>query len=217
MKEIKRLPTDAGYHDVVVSLDDTEVKVTLHLPDNRPTGQIGRGLVMALHYGGQPHGHYGRGLLEQLVVPAWRAAGMVLAAPVTLGGDWKTPQNSQMVLSLADRLAMALDLDPAMRWLTGYSLGAMGCWHFLTHSPSAFRAILPVAGPVPSELRDFQTPVYVLHSDADQLFPASEVVAGLKTLEARGNPVAWQVLPGVTHYQLGGYREALSELQKHLC
>ena len=215
MNSIDPLPTNPGYHDLVMTLEDTRVKVTLHLPDLRESG--GRGLVIALHYGGEPHGHYGRGLLEQLVVPAWRTAGVVFAAPVTLGGDWKTPANTRMVVSLADRLVAELGLDPARRWLTGYSLGAMGCWHFLTARPSVFRAILPIAGPVPSEVPDFQTPVHVLHSEADQLFAASEVIAGLETLSARGNPVAWQVLPGVTHYQLGGYREALSGLQKHLC
>jgi predicted peptidase len=216
MKEIERLPTGAGYHDIVVSLDDTPVKVTLYLPENLQPRNIARGLVMALHYGGEPHGHYGRGLLEQLVVPAWGSAGVVFAAPVTLGGDWKTGANTRMVVTLADRLSADLGLPAAARWLTGYSLGAMGCWHFLTTRPGVFRRILPVAGPVPAEVPDFQTPVHVLHSDADQLFPASDVVTGLETLKAQGNPVTWQVLSGVTHFQLGGYREALSGLQKFL-
>ena len=215
MTDRMQLPTGAGYHDIEVDLEQVRVKVTLHLPGN--AAPLGRGLVMALHYGGEPSGHYGRGLLEQLVVPAWESAGLVLVAPVTLGGDWKTPANTHMVVELADRIAAALGLDPTARWLTGYSLGAMGCWHFLTAQPNAFRRILPIAGPVPLEVPDFETPVHVLHSDADQLFPASQVVASVEALATRGNPVTLQVLPGITHYQLGGYREALAALQKHLC
>lgn len=117
-----------------------------------------------------------------------------------------------MVPALVENLRQHWGLDRASCRLTGYSLGAMGCWHFLNTAPDLFGAIVPIAGPIPEVLADFTTPVRVLHSDADELFPAAQVETRARELAARGNPLHWQVLSGVTHYQVGAYRDAVAGL-----
>lgn len=201
------LPTTPGYHDITHEFAGLPTQLSLHLP----AGPV-RGLILVLHYGGAPRGHYGRGLLEQLFVPAWRDTDCAFAAPVTLDSDWRGPHNARMVPALVENLRQHWGLDRASCRLTGYSLGAMGCWHFLNTAPDLFGAVVPIAGPIPEVLADFTTPVRVLHSDADELFPAAQVETRARELAARGNPLHWQVLSGVTHYQVGAYRDAVAGL-----
>ena len=96
MPNTSPLPSTPGYHDLLVDVDGAPVAVTLHLPVTPRAAP----LVMALHYGGLPTGHYGRGLLEQLIVPAWQTLNAVFVAPVSQGGDWQSPANSRAVRSV---------------------------------------------------------------------------------------------------------------------
>lgn len=197
------LPTLPGYHDLGLSLAGHEVKVTVHVP---ATSLASRPALLALHYGGPPTGHYGRGLLEQLVIPATRDLGMLVAAPVVLDGDWRGAASTDVVLALADALRA---LGDGRCLLVGYSLGALGCWHLLAEAATRFAGVIPIAGAAPTQPADFPTPVWVLHSEADELFPAEPLRATLEALQSRGNPLRWQFLPGLSHYAVGQWREAL--------
>ncbi len=195
-------PTTSGYHDITVPLPAGDTRVTLYLPELTDEAS----LVIALHYGGQPVGHYGRGLLEQLIVPAWDGLNAVFVAPVAVGGDWRTPRNYSAVTELA--AVMEAHYATCRRILVGYSMGAIGCWHFLTNAFNA-HAVVPIAGQVPDTLDVFTTPTYALHSHADQLFPSDAVEAKLQQLRAADRPVEYQILSGVTHFDIGGYTQAL--------
>jgi len=216
MTNLDALPSTAGYHDLRLSLDkiapNTEIAVTLHLPMQPRHAP----LVMVLHYGGPPTEYYGRGLLEQLVVPAWQALDAVFVAPVIQGAAWQSAFNRDRVRALLARLESHYETSPHARYLVGYSLGAIGCWHWLMETAVPFTAVVPIAGPVPDELDVFTTPVYALHSDADRLFASAPIQRRMEALRAANCPLDYRIIQGIDHFNVAGYRAELNALAERL-
>ena len=181
------------------------MRLSLHLPA-KPTNPP---LVLALHYGGQPVGYYGRGLLETLVVPAWRALDAVFVAPVSLGGAWQTADNLAALLALVEELTRVYATDRARAVVTGYSLGAAGCWHLAAEASPRFSAAVPLAGAPPNPTDPINVPVYALHSRADQLFGFADVEAAIAALVAGGTPIALHALASGGHFDVAAFVPAL--------
>lgn len=200
------LPDTAGWHDLELTIDAEVLRCTLMLPARRDDAL----LVLALHYGGPPHGFYGRGLLEQLVVPAGGARPILFAAPVCRDGDWRSPRDSRAVLTLCEQLVQTYRIAPGRRVLVGYSLGAIGCWHFLAAAPRAFDAVVPVAGDCPADTRAPAVRTFALHAAQDSVFPCADVLPVFERLRAACPHFDFQVLPGQDHYAVGAFRDALS-------
>jgi predicted peptidase len=208
------LPERPGLHDRELELPSGRcVRCTLAVPAG-----ISRGapLVLCLHYGGEPRGYYGRPLLEQLLLPAWRALGAVMLAPVSAGGDWTTPDNTSNALEVASFVEQAYACAANRRIVAGYSLGAIGAWHLLSHAPAHFAAAVPMAGPPPLA-EPGVTPVRALNSTADRLFPSAATVAALEDLRERGADAACTLIQGVEHHDFGGFSAALASLLPWLC
>jgi len=200
-------PSDAGLHDLLVRCGETRtVPATLALPPGLPGGAP---IVLCLHYGGMPVGHYGRALLEHLVAPAWQALGAVMLAPVSAHGDWTHAEDSALALDALAQAAARYGCGP--RIITGYSLGAIGTWHLIAQSPAEFVAAVPIAGPPPG-VAVGDTPVRALNSSADRLFPAAATVEAVRALSAAGRDAACVLVEGVDHYAFAGFAHALSAL-----
>ena len=206
------LPTIAGLHDVMLEIGNANCKATVQVPADTTSAS----LVLILHYGGPPQGFYGRALIDNLFLPAWRHLNAVMIAPVSQGGEWTTPENTAAALNLVAAVEAAYGCDPRRRVVGGYSLGAMGTWHLLAQQPDYFSAAVPIAGRVPSTFKPTTTPCYVLHSNADQLFAASEVTQRLAERVAHGAEICSRFLDGVDHYATGAYLEALGEVSSWL-
>lgn len=84
-------------------------------------------LIISLHYGGPVSPWYGRGLLEQVVVPALSELTAVMIAPDCPADRWSDDICDAGVIAAMDYAIAELDADPARVLLTGYSLG--GNWH----------------------------------------------------------------------------------------
>ena len=106
------LPRAPGLHDRELELSPgCRVRCTIALP---PGLVPAAPLVLCLHYGGEPRGYYGRPLLEHLLLPAWAGLGAVMVAPVSVGGDWTTPDNARNAFELISSLlpgSVATDED----------------------------------------------------------------------------------------------------------
>lgn len=208
------LPELPGLHDRELELPSgRRVRCTLALPAGVPRAAP---LVLCLHYGGEPSGYYGRPLLEHLLLPAWRALGAVMLAPVSVGGDWTTPENTTNALELVRLVEQAYACATSRRILAGYSLGAIGTWHLLSRAPGYFAAAVPMAGP-PPPAEPGLTPVRALNSTADRLFPSAATVAALERLRERGADAACTLIEGVDHHDFGGFGAALASLLPWLC
>ena len=203
-------PEATGLHDCNITLDNGEAaRCTLALPEQLSPDTP---LVLVLHYGGEPHGFYGRPLIEMLALPAWRSLNAVFVAPVASGGDWTTPRNRGFALDLLAAVERRYGTSPARRLLLGYSMGAIGTWHLLDHAPDCFAAAVPMAGPAPALVQPLSTPVHAINSSADQLFPVTATVTALEALKAAGAPVTFTVVDGIDHFAVPRFGDALAAL-----
>lgn len=196
------MPETAGTYDRTATLDDGRtLSYTLSLPATPPRdgSQL---LVLVLHYGGPPSGFYGRPLIEQLMGPALAELGAIFVAPVTLGGDWTSADNEAAVFALYEELEHAYATDDTARVISGYSMGAVGTWHFIAARPDYFMAAIPISGFKPTAASACRTPVYAVHSTADAIFDAAELRTMIDAHTAAGCQVRADFIEGVDHFDL---------------
>ncbi|MSR15115.1 MAG: hypothetical protein EXR86_11245 [Gammaproteobacteria bacterium] len=202
-------PHSSGLHQCELARTGlVNARLSLQLP----TQPRGAPLVLVLHYGGQPHGYYGEALVGSLVQPAWQALNAVIAAPVSVGGDWQSKDNLALLRSLLPLLEATYETNSQQRVITGYSLGAIGCWHQLVTQENHFSAAVPIAGRIPESLEAITTPFHALHSRTDQLFPLGDFEARVSARAAAGANAALSVVNDVDHFDFLAYLAAMRAL-----
>jgi predicted peptidase len=169
-----------------------------------------RALVLVLHYAGTPTRFYGRPLLEHLVWPALAPLAPVLVAPESAGGAWHSEANEAFVMQLLMQASAAYAIDSARRVVCGYSMGAIGTWHFLMHYPEHFSAALPIAG-FPNQELACPRPVHAFHSARDELFALAKLAAIVTSLAAAGADITLTTADVNGHYDVNGYAAALAQ------
>ena len=204
-------PVSVGVHDIETRLaDGRTVRYSVSVPANAPADGR-RPLMLVLHYAGTPTRFYGRPLLEHLFAPALAPLGAVAIAPESMRGQWHAEENEGFVMHLLDEAMVAYDIDPARVVVGGYSMGALGTWHFIEHYPERFSAALPVAG-YPSGDIECVCPVHAFHSAADELFALAPLQQQITALAARGRPIILTTAEVNGHYDVNGYRAALAAI-----
>lgn len=203
-----RLQAPGLYDLEAVAADGGRVRCTLSVPAIG-SGDAGLPLVLVLHYAGQPTRFYGRPLLQQLVEPALRPLHALLVAPESRGGQWQDERNEAFVLALLEWLYTAWPVDRRKVIVTGYSMGAIGSWHFITHYPEHFAAAIPIAG-FPNRALDCRVPVMALHAAADELFALARLETAVSAAQAAGAPLELVTTTVSGHYDVNGYAPALA-------
>lgn len=205
------MPSAAGLHDLVFTTEAAQaMRYSLSLPASTPRNGT-QPLVLALHYGGQATGFYGRALIEQLIQPALADLEAVIVAPVTLGGDWSNVDNERALMELLTDLEQTYATDPARRLITGYSMGGAGTWHMLARQPDRFSAAIPISGFKNIEAGSCKTPVYALHSRADSIFDAEALSELIASLAAAGCEAQVEFVDGVDHYNIPAFAPLLEK------
>jgi predicted peptidase len=166
-------------------------------------------LVLALHFGGNPHGA-AFGLLKVLVVPGLADLNAVIVAPETLGRGWNSDENERGALALLDAVAASYRTDPRRVVVTGFSMGGAGAWHFAASYPDRFSAAIPLAGRPPAEVSTWTMPVLAVHSRADEVVPIAPTEARIKLLRDAGVRADVIVVDGITHYETSRFAEPLT-------
>lgn len=185
-------------------------RYTLAIPDGY-TGQAPVPLILSLHYGGTVTPFYGRGLVEALVGPAFRSLGAIIVAPDSAAGQWTNSTAEQQVLELLDYIEANYNIDADRTLVTGYSMGGGGTWYFAPRYPERFKAAIVMAGRPQADSTSFEwdTPLYVIHSTADQVVPFASTEATVEQLRGQGVAVELVVVDGVSHYEIPRYRPYL--------
>ena len=196
--------TMPGIHQL--TLPEVDRRYTLAIPDGY-TGQEPTPLIVSLHYGGQVTPFYGRGLLESLIEPALRDLGAIIVAPDSAAGNWANPTSEQHVLELLDYIDSQYNIDANKTLLTGYSMGGGGTWYLTPRHPERFRAALVMAGrpQADSTAFDWATPMYAIHSTADEVIPLESSLTAVEQLRSRGASIELVVVDEITHYQIPRY------------
>ncbi len=166
-------------------------------------------LVLSLHYGGQVTPHFGRGMAEQLVQPALAPLGALIAAPDCPGKGWSDPTSVAAVRALLTHLKATHPVDPGRIAVVGFSMGAMGIWHWATHTETPFKAAVALAGLPREAPTTMAFPIHAVFSRKDELFPEARFRPFLEALESRKLPVTSECLDACTHHDTACWVPAL--------
>jgi len=213
--------TTAGIHQTSIETESFgKLNYTLSLPAQIPTltnDASGKRfpLVVALHYGFDRSApfppHYGRGVLEGLVGPALGELGAIIVAPDSHGNSWTDSQLTQGVLELTTWITQHYPIDAAQTLLTGFSLGGIGTWHIMSDAKAHFSAAVSVAAAPGNEVATCfpNRPLYVIHSEDDEVFPIDKVSAAVSALRERGGIVHFERIHDVKHFNVPQFVPAL--------
>jgi predicted peptidase len=168
-------------------------------------------LVLVLHSGGARIPNYGREFMKGLVLPALGDLRGIMIAPDCPAASWTDATADQLVMTLLQQTLENYAIDRRRVLVTGYSMGGRGTWFMASHHPDLFTAAIPMAastGDDPVE-RLGTMPTYVIHSRNDEVIPFAPAERTAKQLTAMGRPVTFDAVSGLTHFQMGGYVDAL--------
>ncbi|HLL75506.1 MAG TPA: alpha/beta hydrolase-fold protein [Pyrinomonadaceae bacterium] len=122
---------------------------------------------------------------------------------------WHDREMDAMVSGALDQTVKEFNADTRRVYLAGVSMGGFGAWHFASHHPKKFAAVVSICGGSPIISGDRfgtvargvgRTPVWVFHGAEDKIVPVSEsrrMVEALKAVE--GSRVRYSEYAGVGH------------------
>lgn len=163
-------------------------------------------LVLALHYGydgSVPEAYTGAGMIDDFR-SGLAELGAIVIAPDVVGGDWTSAKNEQAAIWLVQSALKTYAIDPKRVIVTGYSMGGEGTWFLGSRHQDVFTAAIPVAAPV-SGSRNWKIPVYVVHSQQDEVISHRSAEVHANALKAQGAKVEFKSVTGLTHYDSPAY------------
>ncbi len=197
------------YQDQLLLDDDTVFRYTMHIPESYD-GKSEVPLVFCLHFGGRVTPYFGQTILTGLVEPALRDLNAIIVSPDSINGRWSTPENESAVVQLFHAVANSYQVDRTKTLITGYSLGGHGTWAIGGKHQDLFKAAIPIAGR-PTDLLDWSTPLYVIHSTKDDVVPFKPAKTHVENLKDAGADVELVVIDDLTHYQTPLYGKYLNQ------
>ena len=209
----KELPQTPGIYEETLTLKNgMPVRYTLSLPSGYKPGKSVP-LVMALHYGGTVTPWYSEPFLRYLVEPGLRELKAIIIAPDCPDRDWHNPTVEAAVLELLDFIKSHYPVKERQTVITGFSMGGVGAWYMIARHPEVFSAAVPISSTADQEtmerLKD--SPIYVFHSDKDEIFPVARMEEIVQTLKKRDVPVKLEILQGISHYHTGKFAVPLKK------
>jgi predicted peptidase len=188
-----------------------------------PSGYDGNApvpLVLALHYGyagAKPSPFTGQGLIDAFR-PGLTELNAIIIAPDALGGTWTDARNEEAAMWLTMRTMNAYAIDRKKVVITGFSLGGEGVWFIGSRHQHVFTGAVPVAAPAAGGDVVWSIPVYVIHSNDDQVVSYNAAKKHADAVKARGTRLEFKTLNGLDHYNTSAYgvdvRDAVRWLQE---
>ena len=194
-----------GSSQHTVPAGSADLTFILDVPQNTGSGRVP--LVIAMPYAGDP-GPTAQQYYDVLARPGLAGLGTVVVVPVAFDPTWDTPRAVAVVSSFVEAAVEAWPVDPARVVVTGYSNGGNGAWAQAAARPDLYSAAVPM-GSYPPDRPPTAVPLYVIHGEADELFPVGRVRAAARSVESRGGRVRLEVLP-FSHFEAGRYAAALA-------
>jgi predicted peptidase len=202
------------YRSTDLVIGDQTLRYALATPNNY-SPDTASPLTLALHFGGEVTPDLGRDFLTGFIEPALGQLGSILVAPNCPSGDgWTDPGNVALVLALVDSVQAEFNIAPAQKLVIGYSLGAIGAWHFAAHYPDVFAAAIPVSGFPNLATGDDQVgiPVRVFHGRNDFSFMYGNVEQLVGDLQAQGKDVTLTTVDDAMHFDVSKFIQPLTRM-----
>ena len=110
------------------------------------------------------------------------------------------------VLALLKEITNKYPADRSRCYLTGFSMGGEGTWHFAVEHPELWAAVAPVAGHIPQQAGFLKrlcvlksTPVWIFHGALDEAVPLSGSQIPTEALRECGGDVRFTEYPDLGH------------------
>lgn len=214
--ELKKLAP--GTHQQTADIPSIgSLKYTIAVPSDYD-GKTPVPLVLLLHYGydgARPDPYTGEGMID-----AFRSGlsdlHAILLAPDALGGDWKDAPNEKTAVWLTRSAMKTYAVDPRKVVLMGFSLGGEGTWFIGSRHQDLFTGAIPVAAPVAGEDAAWKIPVYVIHSDEDQIVSYEPAKKHAEAVKAMGVKLEFKTVHGLSHYKTSAYAPQVRDAVKWL-
>src|SRR5262249_54156034 len=107
-------------------------------------------------------------------------------------------------------------IDPKRVVITGFSLGGEGTWYIGSRHQDLFTGAIPVAAPVAGGDVTWTIPVYVIHSDKDEIVSYSRAKCHADAIKAKGAILEFKTVGGLSHYKTPAYASSVGEAVKWL-
>lgn len=174
-----------------------------------------RPLVLALHgaSGGSATAHQNTSCY---VEPGLAALDAFIISPNAGAYQWYEGFNQNQVVALMDLARTYWFVDTSKVLVTGYSNGGNASWFFIDFFPQYFTASIAMASSYDPERADgsvpmYSIPLYVIHSNSDELFPVAQTESFVNKAVNAGSTVEFIVVDGLSHYNPCDYVTALQE------
>ena len=164
-----------------------------------------RPLVMDLHGGSgnsSPNAHKGSSCYIKDGLAELNA---FIISPNSGAGEWYDIENQEQVMILLFLALENWNVDLNKTLVTGFSNGGNGSWLFAQFYSDFFSAAIPIASSYDPERQDgsipkINTPLYVIHSDSDEVFPLSQTQGFVDKAVDAGSEVVFVVAEGLSHF-----------------
>lgn len=206
---IKNYVLEPGRHHLKIPLNngnfwDAEIYIPEHIPE------LSCPLIIALHWAGSDGTQ--KEYADCLAFPAMEALNGIIIAPSAEGMPWITSVMEKRVVKFVRQLIKQWPVDPNQIYITGYSNGGIGTWHYMNKYPKVFKKGIAMAGMYESS--SLQSPIHVIHGEEDDLFPVSRIKKIIGNSQLKGSGIELTLIPEFTHYMACAYQEALAEIAR---
>lgn len=120
--------------------------------------------------------------------------------------NWTWDRSLDELDHLLRELLATLPVERERIYLTGLSMGGFGTWHWATHRPQTFAALVPICGGTmpllgfPHRIAGLKdVPIWVFHGQDDQVVPVQMSAELVAVLREEGSSVRFTQYEGVGH------------------
>ena len=201
-----------GTRDVTLQNDyGNKFKMRVNFP--KQTGKKNK-LIIAMHWLATGDTSY-KEFNDCLALPGLGFLNTIIVSPESERHLWWTENNVDKVLSIVKNAKKYWNVDAEKIAIVGYSDGGSGCWYFADKYPEFFSAAIPIASSYPI-IKKVDIPLYVIHSEKDDLFPVSDTRKWVEKTKKAGSNVALVINTEYGHKQACSYIEDLKDAGKWL-
>ncbi|MFH6767235.1 alpha/beta hydrolase-fold protein [Gaetbulibacter aquiaggeris] len=183
-----------------------------------------RPLVMALHgaSGGSTTAHQTTGCY---IEPGLEALNAFIISPNAGTEQWYSISNQIQVINLLTLAKSNFNIDDSKVLVTGYSNGGNASWLYADFFPQYFTAAIAMASSYNPRRADgsiskINIPLYVIHSNADELFPIGITEGFVNDSRGAGSDIEFVIADGLSHYAPCDYvsylQDAVTWLQNQI-
>ncbi len=203
-----QLPQETGIHKQ--KLESNGQLYTIGIPEGYQEAETVP-LILVLHWGGPVMDYTGEVVLLGLAVPGLYELGGIMLAPDRNTEDWANPQAEADLIELLDFIQEQYRIDENKVVMMGYSLGGIGAWYMTARHPERFSVAISLSAMPPKEVRSmsWETPMYVIHSIRDELFPIDKLSATIDLMVEQGAPIEFLPIDKARHYNTESFIEPL--------